>query len=178
METLLFVITEVLDPISIVVGLIISIPVFWTWYQVVWGESRRYRQYLQAIRAAPGQRPAVLVIDLLPGRNVRAAVENHCQQHETLRQVLPERYFCVEQDGLLANQMQAFQQQVRRVIGEMYAQGVDRIHYFHAGPAMAAAIVGAELANGCPVRLYHWEAGSYQDFGLLKLPFAASAVGG
>ncbi|SEB09032.1 hypothetical protein SAMN05660964_03493 [Thiothrix caldifontis] len=170
MQTLLDIINTILDPLGIVIGLILAIPVFWTWYQVVWGNRRRYRQYLQAIRTAPGNRPAILIIDLLPGRNIRAAVENYCQQHANLAAIPRERIFYLQRDGLGVYQVDAFKASVRQQVGEMYAQGVDRIHYFHAGPSMAAAMVGAELSNGCPVLLYHHEGNGYHGFGLLKLP--------
>ncbi len=170
MQTLLDIITKILDPLGIIIGLILAIPVFWTWYQVVWGNRRRYRHYLQAIRTAPGNRPAILIIDLLPGRNIRAAVENYCQQHNNLRDIPRERVFHLQRDGLGVYQLDAFKASVRQQVGEMYAQGVDRIHYFHAGPGMAAAMVGAELGNGCPVLLYHHEGEGYHGFGLLKLP--------
>lgn len=178
METILTFISDVLDPIGIVVGLLLAIPVFSTWYQVVWGNRRRYRLYLQAIRSAPGERPAIFIVDLLPGKNIRAAVENYCQQDARLKDIPPQRIFCVQQDGLGSHQADAFKRVVRRYAGEMYAQGVDRIHYFHAGPTIAAAMVGAELSNGCPVLLYHYEGARYHSFGLLKLPATPPALEG
>jgi len=170
MQALLDFIHNTLDPLGILVGLILAVPVFSTWYQVVWGNQRRYRQYLRTIRATPGNRPAILIVDLLPERNIRAAVENYCGQSAALRDIPRERMFYLQRDGLGIYQLDDFKAAIRRQVGEMYAQGVDRIHYFHAGPAMAAAMVGAELGNGCPVLLYHHEGQGYQSFGLLKLP--------
>lgn len=170
MQAVLDLIHTILDPLGIVVGLILAVPVFWTWYQVVWGSRRRYRLYLHAIRTTPGYRPAILIVDLLPGRNIRAAVENYSQQQALLREIPRERMFHLQGDGLNSSQLDAFQADLRQQVGEMYAQGVDRIHYFHAGPSMAAAMVGAALSNGCPVLLYHYEGEGYQRFGLLKLP--------
>lgn len=170
MQAVLALIQTILDPLGIVVGLVLAIPVFWTWYQVVWGSRRRYRQYLQAIRTAPGHRPVIFIVDLLPGRNIRAAVENYCQQQASLRDIPPQRIFHLQRDGLSLSQLDAFRVSVRQQVGEMYAQGIDRIHYFHAGPSMAAAMVGAQLANGCPVLLYHHEGEGYHELGLLKLP--------
>lgn len=170
MQTLLDFINSTLDPLGIVVGLVLAVPVFWTWYQVVWGSRRRYRQYLRAIRRAPGNRPAILIVDLLPGKNIRAAVENFRQQHEALRDIPQQRIFYLQRDGLGPYQLDEFKADIRKLAGEMYAQGVDRVHYFHAGPGMSAAMVGAELGNGCPVMLYHHEGDSYQNYGLLKLP--------
>ena len=177
MQTLLDIITKILDPLGIIIGLILAIPVFWTWYQVVWGNRRRYRHYLQAIRTTPGNRPAILIIDLLPGRNIRAAVENYCQQHNSLRDIPRARIFYLQRDGLGTYEIDRFKSDVRQQVGEMYAQGVDRIHYFHAGPGMAAAMVGAELGNGCPVLLYHHEGEGYHNVGLLKLPPALAYSG-
>jgi hypothetical protein len=177
MQALLTLINTILDPIGIVLGLVLTIPVFWTWYQVVWGNHRRYRQYLRAIRHAPGNRPAILIIDLLAGKNIRAAVENYCQQREGLRDIPRERIFYLQRDGVGVYQLDTFKADVRKLAGEMYAQGIDRIHYFHAGPSMAAAMVGAELGNGCPVLLYHHEGDGYHNFGLLKLPAAPAYSG-
>jgi hypothetical protein len=47
--------------------------------------------------------------------------------------------------------------------------GVDAIHYFHAGPAAVAAIVGAELANACRVIVYQHDTSGYRNFGPLRL---------
>jgi DNA-binding transcriptional LysR family regulator len=174
MQAVLEFIHTVLDPLSIVIGLVLAVPVFWTWYQVVWGSRRRYRLYLQAIRTTPGQRPAILIIDLLPERNIRAAVENYAQQYSPLRQIPRERVFHLQRNGLNRLQLDAFQADLRQQVGEMYAQGVDRIHYFHAGPSMAAAMVGAALSNACPVLLYHYEGLGYQEFGLLKLSLGSA----
>lgn len=163
-------IDKYLDPIGIVMGLLMAIPVLWTWYELVFGRRRRHQQYLAAIRKAPGERPAVLIIDLLPGRDIRVAVENYCHQSEKLREVSRQRTFHLRRDGVGLYELDKFKQELRDLIREMYAQGVDRIHYFHAGPGMVSAVVGAELANGCPVWLYQYEGSRYQSFGLLKLP--------
>ena len=58
---------------------------------------------------------------------------------------------------------------IRRAAGELIAGGVDTVHYFHAGPLVAASLVGAELANTCPVLLYQHEANGYRNFGPLRI---------
>lgn len=170
MQPIVDFINTVLDPFAIVIGLLLAIPVFWTWYQVVWGNRRRYRHYLRSIRQSPGERPAILIVDLLPGKKIRAAVENYCQQDDALRDIPQSRVFQLQRNGLGIGQLDDFKADVRRLTGEMFAQGIDRIHYFHAGPGMAAAMVGAELGNGCTVLLYHHEGDRYEHYGLLKLP--------
>lgn len=163
-------INDYLDPLGVVLGLLLTIPVFWTWFEVVFGRGRRYRQYLATIRQAPGQRPAILMVDVLAQKNVRAAVENYCQQQEALAGIPAERIFHLQRNGLGVDGLAAFQQELRQLNSEMFMQAVDRIHYFHAGPGMAAAMVGAELANACPVVLYQHAGMGYQPFGVLKLP--------
>ena len=56
----------------------------------------------------------------------------------------------------------------RRLRQQPNAAGTDCVHYFHAGPAIAAALVGAEFANGARVLLYQHEGGNYCNFGPLR----------
>lgn len=42
--------------------------------------------------------------------------------------------------------------ELRHVATQLLKAGADRIHYFHAGPAVA--LVGAEFANGACVLFY------------------------
>jgi len=42
------------------------------------------------------------------------------------------------------------------------------IHLFHAGPDVSALILGAELANGPRINIYHYDQGSYVAFGPLE----------
>lgn len=158
-----------LDPVGVVFGLLIAVPVLWTWWEVAFGQARQRRRIYRELRRNRGGRPAILILDLLPGKDVRPAVERFRQTDEALRQIPDERVFCVSRDKVLTPaDMVGIQGDLRSVAGRVVGHGADVLHYFHAGPACAAALVGAELANGCRVILYQHNHGSYENFGPLK----------
>ena len=127
MDALRAFIADWLDPLGIVLGLIALVPIFWTWWDVVFGRRRRQRRWFAEISRRPGERPAILIVDL------------------------PELH-----------------RELRKEAAQLLNAGTDCIHYFHAGPAIAAALVGAEFANGARVLFYQHEGGSYRNFGPLR----------
>jgi hypothetical protein len=162
-------ITGVLDPLGIVLGLVALVPLFWTWWEVVIGRRRRERRWLAEIRRQPGERPAILIVDLLPGKAVSAAVENFRRQQPALTDIPDERIVTVQRDRLLtADDMPRLHDDLRAAAAQLLLTGADCIHYFHAGPAIAAALVGAEFANGTRILLYQHESGGYANFGPLR----------
>lgn len=159
-----------LDPIGVVLGLVIAVPVFWTWWEVTLGQRRRRRRLFRELRRNPGGRPAILILDLLPGRDVRPAVERFRQTDEALRAIPEGRVFCLSRDVPLAPEdMAVILEELRRVNARIVGEGVDVLHYFHAGPACTAALVGAELANSARVIIYQHDHGNYVNFGPLKV---------
>ncbi len=70
--------------------------------------------------------------------------------------------------ALTAQDMPDLHRELRLVAAQLLKTGADCIHYFHAGPAVVAALVGAEFANGARVLLYHHEGGKYANFGPLR----------
>jgi hypothetical protein len=159
-----------LDPVGVVVGILIAVPVFWTWWDVVFGDRRRRRRWFHQARSAPGETPAILIVDLLSGKDVRATVERFRGQQEALREVPAERVVLVARgERLDPDDLPEVHKEVRAAAGRFTAMGVDAIHYFHAGPAAVAAIVGAELANACRVIVYQHDTSGYRNFGPLRL---------
>ncbi|MEW5762653.1 MAG: SAVED domain-containing protein [Bacillota bacterium] len=57
-------------------------------------------------------------------------------------------------------------------------QGATAIHLFYAGPVAVAAMIGAELSNGCPVHVYHYNSGEgrYVNWGLLDWADSPAAI--
>ena len=162
-------IATILDPIGVVVGLILAIPVFWTWIDVVFGERRRRRRRFQEARTQPGQRPAILILDLLTDKEIRLAVEHYRCSIEALKDLPAERIITVTRDRRLqAEDMPELAQEIRAAAARLVAIGTDTVHYFHAGPAVPAAIVGAELANAHRVLLYQHSPDGYHNFGPLR----------
>ena len=158
------------DPVGVVLGLIALVPIFWTWWDVVFGRRRRERRWFAEISRRPGERPAVLIVDLLPGKDVHATVENFRRRDATLAAIPVERIVSiVREQPLRPADLPELHRELRVAAAQLLVAGTDRIHYFHAGPAIAAALVGAEFANGALVLLYQHEAGTYRCFGPLRL---------
>ncbi len=158
-----------LDPIGVVVGLIIAIPVLWTWYEVAFGQRRRRRRLFQEMRAHPGQRPGILILDLLAGKDVSASVERFRQTDSALKEIPPERVLCLSRDSSLTpDDLPGVHDELRGLAARALINGIDVLHYYHAGPACVAAVVGGEFANTCRVILYQHDHGTYINFGPLK----------
>lgn len=160
-----------LDPVGVVIGVLIAIPVMLTWWEVSFGRRRQQRRWFQEIRRRPGERPSILILDLLAGKDIRASVEHFRQRQPGLREIPEERLFCLTRsEPLTPEQMPALHEELRALAARVITSGTDTLHYFHAGPACAAALVGAEFANACRVILYQHSAenGTYVNFGALK----------
>lgn len=158
-----------LDRAGIVVGLLLAIPILWTWWQIAFGERRKRRRWLTEIMRQPGSRPGVLVIDLLPGRNIVASVRAHLAADERLREIPEDRIVTVRRDEPLKPQeTEALARELRTAARRLLDAGCDVVHLFHGGPDVSALIAGAEIANGPRVLLYHFEQGRYLPFGPLE----------
>ena len=111
-----------LDPIGVVVGILIAVPVFWTWWDVVFGARRRRRRWFREARSAPGETPAILIVDLLSGRDVRASVERFRGQQEALREVPADRVVLVARvERLGPDDMPDLHTEVRAAAGRQSA---------------------------------------------------------
>jgi len=162
-------IMDVLDPIGVLLGIGIAIPIVWTWIEVVWGTRRRRRRAFEDARKNPGRRPGMLILDLLQGKDVKVAVEIFRQQTQELKAVPDSRVFRIERTSRIRPQdMLLLMQEIRGSAGKIAAEGIDVIHYFHAGPAVLASLVGAEFKNSCRVLLYQHQADGYVLFGPLQ----------
>ena len=165
-------ITGLLDPVSIWLGVIATVPIFWTWWDVVIGRRFRHRRWRREVSRDAGSRPAILIVDLLPKKDVRAAVDHFRAGSDELQAIPDERIFTVRRNTWLEpDDAPKLVRDVQAVAAEILGSGADVVHYFHAGPVFAAAVVGAEFANaGCRVLLYQNEQGRYVNFGPLRHP--------
>ncbi len=82
-----------LDPIGVVIGLLVALPVIWTWWEVVFGEKRQRRRWFDEVRKKPGSRPAILIVDLLPGKDIVNSVERFRTSQPGLRNIPSCRIF-------------------------------------------------------------------------------------
>lgn len=165
-------ITQYIGSISSWITVITFVPILWIWYDMTFGRRRRHTQWLAAVRRQPGTRPAILIADLLAGKDVRAAVDRFRAKDPTLDAIPDERIFTIQRDAWLTpDDAPALIREIRKTASEILRSGADVLHYFHAGPVFAAAVVGAEFANAsCRVILYQNEQGQYVNFGPLRHP--------
>lgn len=160
---------DYIDPIGIWLGLVVAVPIFATWYQVTVGRRRRYRRWAREIRQVAGNRPAILVVDLLEGRSVLSSVERFRAGVEALSAIPAERLFVISRERRIGtDDMPGLSQELRVKAGEILQNGTDVLHVFFGGPCIAAALVGAEFANACRVILYHQDQGAYLNWGPLR----------
>lgn len=158
-----------LDPLATVLGLLALVPIVWTWWDLVFGRRRRERRWFAEISRRPGERPAILIVDLLQGKDVHAAVENFRRRDPALAAIPDDRVVSlVREQPLTPADLPDLHRELRAAAAHLLKASADCIHYFHAGPAIAAALVGAEFANGARVLLYQHEGGSYRNFGPLR----------
>lgn len=169
---LLGIITNVLDPIGIVLGILVSIPIVWTWWEVSFGARRRRRIAIEQMKQRPGARPGILIVDLMPGKDVTSTIERYIQTQPVLQGIPSDRRFSITRaKALTPEKMPAVVDDVRACASEIVAAGVDVIHLFYAGPVIPPAIIGAELANLGRVILYQHQQGDYVNWGPLRHPF-------
>lgn len=162
-------ISDWLDPLGVVIGLALAVPIFWTWYEVVLGSRRRHRRWLREARRHPGTRPALLVVDLLPGRDVHAQVARHVRGDPALAAIPADRQFHVRRDTrLTVDDLPGLAHELRRVARDIGLAGCDTVHCFYAGPSMAAALIGAEFANGMRCLFYQNQEGRYENWGPVR----------
>ncbi len=170
MSEILEIINVYLDPFSVVVGVVTAVPIFWTWWEVIFGRRRRHRKWFMEMRKSTGERPGILTVDLLPGRNIQAAVERHAGNDDSLRVIPDERRWVIQRSAnLKETDMPELARELRERANDVLAAGVDTLHVFYAGPVVPPALVGAEFVNTCKVLLYqHDPARGYLCWGPLR----------
>lgn len=163
-----------LDPIGVWVGLLSFIPLALLWWDHFYGRSRRHGKWLERAKSTTGKLPVVLIVDLLAGKDIAAAVRHFMAQHEQLRDIPDERLIKINRDhDLTPEDMPQLAREVQDSIAQVLRHGADELHVFIAGPGCANALVGAELSNiSCRVLLYQNDRASnrYVNFGPVRHP--------
>lgn len=163
-------INYVLSPVSAVFGILTTVPIFWTWYSIVWGKKKKHRRWHKEASSVIGALSSVLVVDMLPGKDVMVQVKHFMNNDEELKKIPEDRIFRLFRgEWLNLKDMPDFHKQLVDIIGEIGKSGTDVLHVFLASPVSAAAMIGAEFGNaGCQVLIYQNHNGHYENFGPLK----------
>jgi len=127
---------------------------------------------IKKIRENPGERPAILIVDLLVGKNVRGAVEQFISKSEALSKVDADRIFEINwKEAATPDQMKKLNDELREISSKILERGADVVHVFYAGPAICAMLVGRQLANTVPVLIYHNGTSGYENWGPLRMSY-------
>ena len=157
-------ISTYLDPIGIVVGLGLAIPVFWSW-AILLGNRRRQREALENIINTTGDRPSALVISIGPG-DVTNQVQAYLNDQDMQMKVESLQIPVLTKDKILD-----FVQELRKKRAELMKKGVGKVHLFYFGPVAGALLVGDVFSNGAvSIYYYHRDKGYYECWGPLTHP--------
>lgn len=155
-----------LDPISIVVGLIATVPIFWTWWEVAFGRRRRHAKWYKDARSGKAV-DAVLIVDLLAKEDMRPEIVRFLAGKGI--GIANERIFELnEHCELKAEHLPELVTKLREKIGEISRLAPGHLHLFYGGPAAFAMVVGAELANKGNIHIYQRTNGQYYDWGPIR----------
>lgn len=161
-------------PVAAWIGLLTAIPVFSLWFDLVWGKHRRHKKWMKNALEARGRLPAVLIVDLLAGKDISAAVSHFMASQDDLKDIPQNRIVKVERNcDITPEDMPMLAKDIQDKAGEILLHGADELYVFLACPVTAAAMVGAELANiSCKVQMYQNDRASstYVNFGPLRHP--------
>jgi len=165
-------IVDVLEPVDIVIGIILAVPIFWTWWAVTFGRRWQYRRWFKEIARKPGSRPAILIVDLLEQKEIAASVHRYRQSSDQLKDIPDDRIFTVSREKRLRpDDIVDLVREIRNVAANVIRAGIDTVHLFYAGPVIPPAIIGAEFANTCRVILYQHTQEGYESWGPLRHDF-------
>lgn len=172
MDTVQYIIREILDPISIVVGVLIIFPVVATWWEIWVGRRRRHSRWFEEVRQSAGTRPALLIVDLLEGREILTNVIKYKNTNEHIKDIPKDRVFEINHSKrIMLGDMPTLAREIREKAAEIVRAGADTVHLFYAGPLVPLALIGAEFSNITEVMLYQHNPAGYENWGPLKHRF-------
>jgi len=159
------------EPVDILISLISSVFIFATWWTVTVGRWRRERRVFRELKSNSGTRPAILILDLNPNKDIELDVERFRQTQPDLAAIPKERIRKISRiRDLKSEDMIGLVQDIRQAKADFARHSVDLIHFFYGGPIIVPTLVGAEFVNGCMVLLYQHlpGRGTYENWGPLR----------
>lgn len=157
---------SILDKITIFIS-IIGIPLsLWKLVAI----ERRRKVNLERIRKEPGNKPSILIVDLVNNVDIQAQIENYIAQREEFKGVDINDIHTIRRDkALSSDDVDKILDEVRKERASIISKGTDKIHFFYGGPWSIAAMIGSELTNGCSVVCYQLnnETKNYEVWGNL-----------
>lgn len=131
-----------------------------------------HERWFRGMRNITGRAPALLIVDLLPGKNIGVGVESFAKDNITLSSIDKDRYFYLrwnEGESITPDSMTLLATKLRQLHDQIIEAKVDVLYFFYGGPAIVSTMVGAEFANSSfQVILYHHMQGEYINLGPMR----------
>ncbi|MCB9367138.1 MAG: hypothetical protein H6508_08170 [Calditrichaeota bacterium] len=153
---------EWLDRYNLLIHFLATIPIVWTWWEVVFVRRRREAIWSRSAKRSPGSRPAVVVISLAKF-DISKSVQAFLTTDESLKKALNDkRIFTVsnENEPLQASDMPEIAKRLDRLSKDVISSAADVVHVFCAAPMPVAILAGAVFGNRGDIRLYHLNQGA------------------
>jgi len=156
---------QLLDKTSIIFGIIVSIPVIWSWI-ILLGYGKRQKNFIKSLENIKGDKPVAISIDLMPGESenqVLAYFKKNNMEMNILK---------ITRDRLDKDSIDDFVNELYKIKAEAMAKGTDKIHLFYRGPIIGALITG-EVFSNTAVNIYHYNkaTGTYESWGPIHRSF-------
>ncbi|MFN3740477.1 MAG: SAVED domain-containing protein [Thermodesulfovibrionales bacterium] len=156
---------ELLDRLNIITGIIVSIPVVWSWWILI-TQKRRQKELIKSLEFLKGNRPVAIIVDIGPGNSVEQVkffLKDSNMDMEVLQYSI---------DELQPDKIQDFVVKLQQLKASAMERGSDRIHLFYRGPVAGALITG-EVFSNIAVTIYHFNKskGTYESWGPLHRSF-------
>lgn len=153
-----------LDPIGVVVGLLLAVPVIWSW-GILLGNRRRQREIIKNIQNTTGDRPMALVVSVGTGE-VTSQVAAYLHDNKLEMEI---KSLCFS--ALTKDKVSDFVTTLRKVRAELMEKGVGKVHLFYFGPVIGALLVGDVFSNGAvSIYYFHRDKAAYECWGPLTHP--------
>jgi len=162
------IINEILNPISIVLSILFAMPVFWTWYEIIFAAKRRRKKMLVEINKKPVGISSIFIVDLNPDLKIDSQVIHWREMNSDIKIPDDRIYKTSRQKNLSSSDSLDIISDIRKNMAKMAESGVDTVYLFYSGPVAFATIVGAELANKFKVFSMQYRVGKYENWGSLK----------
>lgn len=160
------IIMDCLDPIGVVVGIVVSIPIFWTWWSLRYGKKRKHREWLSKIRSGKTV-DAILIVDLLPDDDMSPKVLKYLKKRGL--ELEDEKIFKMTVEvKTTPEELPQRVEQLRNTLAEISRLAPGNLHVFYGGPAAFSMLMGAEMANKGNVIVYQHTEGEYVNWGPIR----------
>jgi hypothetical protein len=152
------------DKVSILLGIITAVPVFWAWF-ILFRWRQRQKRIIENIGREAGDRPVSLAVSIGPS-NITNQVKAYLAQNDNEMEVET-----IHLPSLAIDKTVELVEKIRVARAKLLERGAGKIHLFYMGPVVGALLVGDVFSNGSVVIYYYnSDKATYECWGPLTHP--------